>query len=130
MDSQNQFSIFCLCIGVGFVGGSIYEIFHLIRAACRCGQDKNKAFGAILDKLYFLTFSVFCIICAVMLHFPDLRVYMIVGYTVGGTLYLKTLRRILAIFENICYNAIIKAVKRFKKARKKLSNGGKDYDTR
>ena len=55
---------------------------------------------------------------------------MIVGYTIGGAIYLKTLRRILAIFENIWYNAIIKAGKRFKKSRKNSQNGGKDYDTR
>ena len=130
MDSQNQLSIFCICIGIGFAGGTIYEIFGFFRQTFRCGQGKNKALGAILDILFCLTFAVFCVFLAVLLHFPNFRVYMIVGYAIGGIIYLKTLHRILAIFENVCYNVILEAVKRLKKARKNSQNGGKDYDTR
>jgi len=37
---------------------------------------------------------------------------MWIGYLLGGILYLKSLRRIVAFFQKICYNKFIKIRKR------------------
>lgn len=118
MDANNQLQIFFACILVGFLGGVLYEIFGVFRRIFGYRRKRKTAIYAVFDILYFLTFAVFCIFSAVLLHFPAFRVYMLVGYAVGEIIYLKTLRIILAFLINICYNSLAKVVKRFKKARK------------
>lgn len=123
MDSKGQFGVFCICIAVGFVGGLLCEIFVLFRALLRCGRGKNKILGILLDVTYFLCFAVLCIYAAYRFRFPSLRLYMWVGYAVGGIIYLKTLRRIVAFFEKVCYNKVDKMAKKVK-TKKKLSKMG------
>lgn len=123
MDSKNQFVVFCLCIGVGFAGGLLYELFVPLRFAFGCERGKNKALGIGLDITFFILFAAICIIGAYVFHFPSFRTYMWLGYGLGGIIYSKTLRRILAILEKVCYNMLIKAVNR-SKSKKKLSEKG------
>ena len=123
MDSKGQFGIFCLCIAVGFVGGILYEFFVLLRAIFGCGRGKNKALGVVLDMAFFVVGAGLCTYCAYRFRFPDLRAYMWIGYAVGYIIYLKTLRRILAFLQKVCYNKAIEVVKKAK-MKKKLSKMG------
>jgi hypothetical protein len=45
------------------------------------------------------------------------------GYGLGGWLYSKTLRRIVAFLENMCYNVICRIINKAK-SKKKLSKVG------
>ena len=126
MHSQNQFTNFCLCIAVGFLGGILYEIFAFFRWICGCEKGKNKIIGGILDLIFFICFAVFCVISTFFLSFSGFRVYFWLGFALGGTLYSKTLRRTLAFLENVCYNVLRRIINKAK-SKKKLSNdGGKD----
>lgn len=126
MDSKNQFTVFCLCIAIGFVGGVIYEIFAFFRWILGCERGKNKIFGGIFDFLFFVCFAVFCIIFSYLLHFSGFRAYIWLGFGFGGALYSKTLRRILAFLENMCYNVIRRIIKKAKSKKKLSKVGDKD----
>lgn len=115
-----QFIIFLQCVLVGFVGGILYEIPSLFRWIFRCNRGKNATIGAILDALFWIGFTIWCIFAAFLFHFPDFRVYMIVGYGIGLIIYLKILHRIVAFFKKVCYNGLTKMVKKAKN-KKKLS---------
>ena len=125
MDTKNQFTVFCLCLAVGFAGGLIYEIFAFIRWIFGCERGKNKVFGGILDFLFFICFAIFCITASFLLHFSGFRVYMWLGYGLGCMLYSKTLRRLVAFLENMCYNLSYKIIMKAK-ARKNSLNRGMD----
>ena len=56
-----------------------------------------------------------------MLHFPAFRVYIGIGYALGGIIYLQILHKTLAIFKKVCYNMSTKIVQKVKKARKNSS---------
>ncbi|MBQ8375072.1 MAG: spore cortex biosynthesis protein YabQ [Clostridia bacterium] len=121
MDTNNQFTVFALCIFVGFVGGVVYEVFAFGRFLLGCPRGKNKILGVAFDILFFITFACVCTAFAYAFRFPDFRVYIWLGYLVGGILYLKTLHQIVAFFENMCYNGINKLIKKAKNREKTLS---------
>lgn len=123
MDGKGQFGVFCLCIAVGFVGGLFYEFFVLLRALFRCGRGKNKLVGVLLDVAFFVCFAGLCIYAAYRFRLPNLRFYMWIGYGLGWIIYLKTLRRIVALLQKVCYNKAIKVAKKVK-TKKKLSKTG------
>lgn len=118
MDSKNQFVIFCLCLAVGFVGGLLYELFGFIRLLFKCNSGKNKVIGITLDISFFLSFAVICVLISYLFGFPDFRVYMTVGYALGGVIYLKTLHRMVAFLGKVCYNMLTKVIKKAKNSRK------------
>ena len=120
MDSKNQFIVFCFCLAIGFLGGLIYEIFAFFRWIFGCERGKNKIFGGIFDFLFFIIFAIFCEISSFLLHFSGFRVYMWLGFGLGGALYSKTLRRIVAFLENMCYNLIYKLAMKAKSKKKTL----------
>ena len=123
MDSKNQFTVFCLRLAVGFTCGLIYEIFAFFRWIVGCERGKNKVLGGILDFLFFISFAVFCIFSSVLLHFSGFRVYMWLGFGLGGMIYSKTLRRIVAFFENMCYNLSYKIIIKAKARKNSLDRG-------
>ena len=123
MSAKGQFSVFCICLAVGFVGGVLYEFFLLFRLVFRCGKGKNKIVGVVLDILYCLSFAVLCTYASYRCRFPNLRAFMWIGYVLGWIIYLKSLRRILAFLQNVCYNKATKLAKRLK-TKKKLSKTG------
>ena len=125
MHAKTQFTVFCLCIAIGFVGGIMYEIFAILRWMFGCKHGKNKIFGGLFDFLFFVCFAIFCIIASFLLHFSGFRVYMWLGFGIGGVLYSKILRRTLAFLRNICYNAVYKILSK-QKARKNSLNRGID----
>ena len=124
MDTGNQFAVFGLCIGVGFVGGVLFEAFAFLRFLLGCPRGKNKILGSLLDIAFFLLFACCCIWIAYVFKFPDFRAYTWLGYALGGILYLKTLHEIVAFFEKVCYNSVTKLIKKAKKREKTLSKRG------
>ena len=96
----------------------MYEIFGVIRSIFRCPQGKNKAVEIVLDIGCFLALSFLTIVVSYAFRFPPFRVYMFIGYAIGGGLYFKTLHRMVAFLKKVCYNKITQAVKKVKKARK------------
>ena len=81
---------------------------------------KNKVIGITLDISFFLSFAVICVLISYLFGFPDFRVYTWIGYALGGILYLKILHRIVAFFENVCYNKVTQWVKKAKNREKTL----------
>ena len=124
MNGQNQFFIFCNCVAIGFIGGLLYEIFSVFRAIFGCRKGKNKILGGCIDCLFCTMFAFFCVFVSYLLHFPEIRVYMYIGYVIGGIIYLKSLHIILAFLQNVCYNKITKVVKKAKKREKTLKKEG------
>ena len=123
MDAKGQFSCFCLCIAVGFVGGVLYSACSFLRVLFSCQRGKNKVIGAVIDVLFFTAFALFCTACAFVLKFPAFRPYIWAGQAIGLILYLKSLHKVVAFFQNICYNKVAKAVKKLlqrKKTQKRL----------
>lgn len=121
MDTKNQFAIFGLCVCVGFIGGVLYEAFAFFRWLFGCGRGKNKLLGGALDIAFWICFTGTCVFAAYAFRFPALRVYMWAGYLLGGIIYLKTLHKIIAFLENLCYNKLNKLVKRAKNKEKTRS---------
>ena len=119
MDAKGQFSVFLLCIGIGLCGGIIYEVFAFFRLLAGCERGKNKTLGIVLDGLFGLIFAFWGIFTAYFFRFPQFRWYMCLGWVLGGIIYLKTLRRIVAFLEKVCYNVAVKVANKAK-ARKKL----------
>ena len=138
MDTKNQIVFFALSVAIGFVGGIAYEPFAFLRLLFGCSRGKRKSIGIALDILFGLTFALLSLFSAFYLHFPAVRGYIWLGYAVGGIIYLKSLRRIVAFFENLCYNRVVKwtnrAKLRIKNRRKekikRKKYGKNDYDTR
>ena len=124
MDTGNQFAVFGICVGVGFLGGLLYEAFSFVRFLLGCPRGKNKWLGGALDITFFLLFACVCVFAAYVFKFPDFRVYTWLGYALGGILYLKTLHEIVAFFEKVCYNSITKLIKKAKNREKTLSKRG------
>ena len=119
MDGKGQFGVFCLCIAVGFCGGVLYEFFAIFRKVCGCEKGKNKILGSVFDVLFFLSFAIWCVFTSYIGDFPAFRIYQWLGYAVGGILYSKILRRIVAFFEKLCYNELKKVCK-WQKSKKTL----------
>ena len=120
MDTSNQFATFGLCIGVGFLGGVLYEAFAFFRLLLGCPRGKNKWLGVSLDIAFFIAFAGVCVVAAYVFRFPDFRGYMWLGYALGGILYLKTLHEIVAFFGNVCYNKINQLIKKAKRREKRF----------
>ena len=117
MDSQNQFFIFLQCVAIGVIGGVLYELFTALGLLCRA--NKYRLVRATFDILFWLSFTIMSIISSYAFHFPSFRAYMWIGYCAGGILYLKSVRRIVAFFEKVCYNMAIKIRKRHEKQGRK-----------
>ena len=119
MDSAGQFPIFILCVLFGYCGGLIYEVFALFRLLCGCEKREN-IIGILLDVAFFAAFAIGGVYFAFRRNFPTQRIYMWIGYALGGVLYSKTLRRILAFFEKVCYNMLVKVANKAKTKKKLL----------
>lgn len=131
MDTGGQFSVFAVCIAVGFCLGILYEPFGALRLVCGCRQGKRKTLGAALDVAFCLSAAIVCVLAAYLLRFPSFRAYTWLGYGVGGIIYLKSLHKIIAFLEKLCYNKITEKRKKAKNKKKLLKKEGeKAYDAR
>lgn len=126
MDTQGQIGVFLLYVGLGFACGILYEVFALLRLLCGCRQEKHGVLGGIFDVAFWVCACVFVGACAFFLHIPALRAYMWLGLLLGGIIYLKTLRRIVAFLENLCYNKCKSLWKKAKTKRKNLKKRVKE----
>lgn len=126
MDTKAQLIYFLLSVAVGFVGGLPYEIFVFFRLLLGCERKKARIIEGVFDVLFGISFGIFCIYACYFLRFPDFRVYMMAGWGIGLLIYAKTLRRIVAFLEKVCYNTITKMVKRAKTDKKLLKR--EDFD--
>ncbi len=124
MDSKNQFTVFCLCVAVGIIGGLLYEVFAFLRLIFGCREGKKVVLGGVFDFTFFICFAIFCIFSAYILHFPAFRAYMWLGFGCGYALYLKTLRRIVAFLEKVCYNKIQRIASKVRNKKKLSKSGG------
>ncbi len=123
-----QYKVFGICLLSGFLGGLLYEPFAFFRLLFG-KKAKNKGVYFATDMLFWTVFSLFYIFVSVAFKFPSFRVYMWCGYALGGILYLKSLHRILAFLQNMCYNSCIKRnllAKEKRNSRKRIG----EYDTR
>lgn len=105
---------------IGLVGGVIYELFSLLRFILGCRDKKRKALGVALDIAYGIVFAIVCVYGAYAFQFPNFRVYMWIGYLVGGIIYLKSLHKIIAFLKKVCYNGINLLIKKAKNREKTL----------
>lgn len=104
MDTLGQFTFFSLCVSVGFFGGVLYDALSLLKPAIN-GKKKWKIIVVhCVDFCFWLAFLAVSVWWTYALEFPSFRVYMWIGYLVGGILYLKTLHKIVAFLKNMCYN--------------------------
>lgn len=126
MDAKNQFICFCICLAVGFAGGFIYSACSFVRTLFSCQRGKNKAVGAIADVAFFLAFALLTVAAAYAFRFPSFRVYMWAGYGLGLILYLKSLHKVVAFFQNVCYNKVTKVIEKARKRRKTLKKRVKE----
>ena len=124
MDTGNQFSVFALCIAVGFCLGIVYEPFGALRVLFGCRRGKNKAVGILIDAAFGVFCAIVCVGAAYAFKFPSFRVYTWFGYAVGGIIYLKSLHKIIAFLENLCYNKVTERVKKAKEKKKLLKQEG------
>lgn len=120
---SNEFGVFTVCVAVGFLMGIVYEPFCLIRRLF-CRKGKRMWISVLTDVLFFTLFTVVAVFTAYAFQFPSFRVYMWLGYAVGGIIYLKSLHRILAFLQIMCYNEITKLIKKAKKREKTLKKEG------
>ena len=120
MDTKNQLTCFLLSVIIGFLGGLLYEMFAFIRFTLGCERGKRKGIGVTLDIVFSGTFAIWACYASFLFHFPSFRVYMSIGWLLGGIIYAKTLRRMVAFFENMCYNVLVKVLKKAKSKDKSL----------
>lgn len=123
MDSVGQIPVFFQCLLTGFIGGIGYEIFFPLRVLFGCEKGRNKGVGIAIDVVYFTLFSAVSVFGTYWFRLPDYRIYMTVGIALGGIIYSKTLRIILAFLEKVCYNTIRKVYVKQKREKKRFKNG-------
>ena len=107
MDALQQFWVFALCVAFGLGCGLVYEAFALV-AFPFCRRGKRRWVRAIIDVVYFALIAVLAVWWAYVFRYPSFRTFMWIGYALGGIIYLKTLRRIVAFCKKVCYNNIVK----------------------
>ena len=107
MDTKGQLILFVIYVGVGFACGLLYEVFAFLRLLCACHLGKRPYIGAIIDVGFWM--GAFCttLVCAYTLKLPTARIYVWLGFVLGGIIYLKSLRRMVDFFENLCYNKFV-----------------------
>ena len=126
MDTKGQLTYFLLSLGIGFVGGALWEVVCILRCLFSCDKGKWKGVGVGVDILFCLCFSLWCIVASFWLHFPDFRGYICLGWVLGCTIYLKILHRILAFLIKVCYNILVRMAIKAKNKIKTLKKERKD----
>ncbi len=108
--SANQFYVFLACFSIGGFCGIYYSIFALIKH-----YIDNNVLRSVLDViLYLVCFCTFSCL-GYILHFPSLRIFMLVGFFLGLFVYVKSLHIILANSIKKLYNKIVIKIKNKRK---------------
>ena len=108
MDSKAQFPAFLVCIAAGAVVGLLYDAFFPLR---RC-----KIATAIADAAFCVTAAAFYVFISTVCAFPDFRVFTYIGMAAGILIYSKSMRRVVAFFQKMCYNGFRKVKNRIFRA--------------
>ena len=120
MDTQGQIGVFLLYVALGFAVGFLYEPFAFLRLFFGCNKGRRAVFGGVLDAVFWCGACLLVNVAVFYGRLPSFRLYMWIGFLLGGIIYCKTLRRILAIFQKLCYNICKKVLKRKKREEKSL----------
>ena len=120
MDTKNQFVYFLLSVAIGAVGGLLYELFAIVRFLLRCDRGKRKMLGFAVDITFCMAFAIWVIFATYHLYFPDFRGYICIGWTLGWAIYSRILHKIVALCGKVCYNVLVKMVKKAKSKEKTL----------
>ncbi|MBR2023876.1 MAG: spore cortex biosynthesis protein YabQ [Clostridia bacterium] len=105
MDTKGQIIVFLWYLAIGFVCGILYDVFTPFRLLIRKKAKKNGAIAiGALDVAFWIGVCVLTGACAYALHLPTVREYAWLALLIGGIIYLKSLRRIVAFLQNLCYN--------------------------
>ena len=112
MPQSPQFYYFCISVIVGFISGILYEPFAFMRLVLKIDNEHKRLLGGVFDFLFSVLFTILCIFSAYTFNFPSFRLYIWIGYALGGIIYLKTLRKLVAFLQELCYNIVRKALKK------------------
>ena len=105
MDTKGQIVVFLWYLAIGFGCGVLYDVFTPFRLLIRKKAKKNGgiAIGA-MDVGFWIGVWLITGACAYALRLPTVRGYAWLALLIGGIIYLKSLRRIVAFLQNLCYN--------------------------
>ena len=118
MDAAAQFPAFLICIATGAGIGLLYDAFFPLR--------RFKIAGAIADAAFCVLAAAFYVFAATKCAFPDFRIFTYIGLALGIVIYSKSMRRVVAFFQNMCYNKIGKVKKCIFRAFSGKKTTGKD----
>ena len=124
MDTQGQIWVFSLYVCMGFCSGFIYQFFSFLRLILGCRTGKHVYLESVLDVGFWICALIGTLLCAYALQLPTTRLYAWLGFLIGGIIYLKSLRRMVAILENLCYNRYRSLRQKTKKRRNTPKKGG------
>lgn len=123
MDTKGQIVVFLWYLAIGFGCGILYDAFTPFRWFVQKKAKKNGGIVvAVLDVAFWIGVWLITVAFAFALRLPTVRGYAWLALLVGGIIYLKSLRRIVAFLQNLCYNKCKKVQpkpKLGKNARKK-----------
>ncbi|MBE7083594.1 MAG: hypothetical protein E7373_03210 [Clostridiales bacterium] len=112
--TANQIYVFIACVAFGSVSGIFYSLSSAFKFFI-----KNKVIKIVFDIFASIVVSFLYVIFSVLIKFPNVRIYMLVGVFVGLILYFKSFHILLAKCAKKIYNIIYKYYKA------KISNGKK-----
>ena len=112
MDTKGQIGVFAIYLCMGFASGILYEAFAFLRLLCGCRNGKRVYIGGVIDVAFWLCAGIGILVLAYLFKLTTTRAYAWFGFVLGGIIYLKSLRRMVAFLENLCYN-------KYKSLRKK-----------
>jgi hypothetical protein len=99
--TTNQIFVFLACASFGGVIGCLFSVSIFIKE-----KIKIKWIKILLDVIAFMVSTILYVVYAYKMHFPNLRLYMILGVMVGIISYLKSFHIILAKLLKKAYNII------------------------
>lgn len=96
MDTAGQLPAFLICAMLGIATGLLYDLLRPLRF-CKISE-------AFADVAFFLLSAAVYVAVATKCAFPDFRVFVYFAFAAGFIIYSKSLRRVVAFFQKICYN--------------------------
>jgi len=106
--SKNQFYVFIACVAFGAVCGLIFGVLSIFKCFF-----KSKILKFFPDVISGILSGLIFILYTYLFNFPNLRVYMLVGFFLGLVGYFKSFNIILAKSAEKIYNVYkLKKVKR------------------
>ncbi|MDD6995816.1 MAG: spore cortex biosynthesis protein YabQ [Candidatus Borkfalkiaceae bacterium] len=118
MDAKAQFPAFLICVATGAVIGILYDAFFPLRRFKIAEIIADAAFCALAAALY--------VFVATKCAFPDFRIFTYFGLALGLLIYSKSMRRVVAFFQKMCYNGFRKVKNRIFRAFSGKKSKGKD----